>query len=236
MKEIWSEQRPLSDYEALLPDRPGAHAAYAVVLVKHRRLKEAQKAFDGGVPGEVANARWFDYFAAQLEQAGQWGMEAAVRDRRLAVKSDAWAHAASARAWLKLGAADRALERAVTAGRVDPSNAQWPALRGEILEFLGDRVAAVEAYTMACGLAPSELEWRLRRGLVELADKTYESAAADLQEVLRSRPKDRRAALGLARALTGQGQASSARILLDDWLRKEPGDGEAAALRDALPR
>src|SRR4029079_13152929 len=125
-----------------------------------------------------------------------------------------------------LGAQDRALERAVTASRVDPSNAQWAGLRGEILQAKGDRVGAVEAYTMACGLAPTELEWRLQRGLVELADRTFESAAADLQEVLRSRPKDRRAALGLARALAGQGQTSSARILLDDWLRKEPGDAE----------
>jgi O-antigen ligase/tetratricopeptide (TPR) repeat protein len=236
LKEIWSEERPLSDYEALLPERPGARAAYAAELVKRRRWKEAQEAFDRGVPGEAANARWFDYFAAQLEQAGQWGMEAAVRDRRLSVKSDAWAHAAAARAWRKLGAFDQALDRAVTASRVDPSNAQWAVLRGMILEAKGDRIGAVEAYTTACGLEPSELEWRLFRGLVELADKTYESAAADLQEVLRSRPKDRRAALGLARALAGQGQASSARILLDDWLRKEPGDGEAAALRDSLPR
>ena len=85
-------------------------------------------------------------------------------------------------------------------------------------------------------LAPSDLEWRKRRGLVELADKTYAAAADDFREVLRSRPQDRECALGLARALAGQGQTSSARIALDDWLRKSPGDGEASALRDALPR
>jgi O-antigen ligase/tetratricopeptide (TPR) repeat protein len=236
LKEIWSEERPLSDYEALLPDLAGSRSVYAAALVRRGRWKEAQAAFDRGVPVDAANARWFDYYASALEGAGQWGMEASVRDRRLAVKSDAWAHAASAVAWLKLGAFEKSLERAVTASRVDPSNAQWAALRGQILEAKGERVAAVEAYTMACGLAPSELEWRLLRGLLELSDKTYESAAADLQDVLRSRPKDRRAALGLARALAGQGQASSARILLDDWLRKEPGDAEAAALRDGLPR
>jgi len=48
-------------------------------------------------------------------------------------------------------------------------------------------------------------------------------------------PQKASAALGLARALAGQGQTSSARILLDDWLRKEPADAEASALRDALP-
>jgi O-antigen ligase/tetratricopeptide (TPR) repeat protein len=236
MDEIWSAGRPLSDYEELLPERAGARAVYAASLVRRRLWKEAQEAFDRGVIVDAANARWFDYYASALESAGQWGMEATVRDRRLAVKSDAWAHAASAQAWLKLGAFDQAMERATTASRVDPSNAQWAALRGSIFDAKGDRIRAVEAYTVACGLAPSELQWRLRRGLVELADKTFESAAADLQEVLRSRPKDRQAALGLARALAGQGQTASARILLDDWLGKEPGDAEAAALRDALPR
>jgi Flp pilus assembly protein TadD len=152
------------------------------------------------------------------------------------MKSDAWAHGASARAWLKLGAHDRALERVVTASRIDPSNPAWPGLRGAILESKGDRVGAVEAYTAACALAPSDLEWRLSRGVVELADKTYAAAADDFREVLRSRPNDRPAALGLARSLAGLGQAPSARIVLGDWLRKHPEDGEAASLRDSLPR
>ena len=210
---------------------------YAGELAKRGLWKESMEAFERGIPGnDPANAIWFDYFAGQLRVAGQWGLEATVRDRRLALKSSAWAYGASAEAWLKLGAHEQALERARTAQRVDPANGAWPGLRGTILEAKGDRLGAVEAYTAACALAPSELEWRLRRGLVEVAEKTYAAATADLQEVVRSRPQDRRAILGLARALAGQGQAARARILLDDWLRRNPGDGEAAALRDGLSR
>jgi O-antigen ligase len=236
LDEIWDPALPLADYEALLPGSPASRAVYAGALVKRGLWKEASEAFDRGVPGEAANAPWHDYFASQLEAAGQWGLEASVRKRRLAVRSDAWAHGAAARAWLKLGAFGPAMEAAKTAARVDPSNAQWPGLQAAILETQGDRVGAVEAYTAAAALAPSEIEWKLRRGLVELADKTYVAAADDLRDVLRSRPQDRSAALGLARALAGQGQSSSARIQLDDWLRKHPDDGEAASLRDSLPR
>jgi tetratricopeptide (TPR) repeat protein len=236
LDEIWSKERPLADYEALMPPTAAARAVYAGWLARKGLWKAAQEAFDRGVAAEAANATWFDYYAAELSTVGQWGLEATVRDRRLAVKSDAWAHGAAATAWLRLGAHERALERAVTASRVDPSNPQWPGLRGTILEAKGDRVGAVEAFTAACGLAPSDLDWRLRRALVELADKTYAAAADDFREVLRSRPQDRTAALGLARSFAGLGQSSSARIHLDDWLRKHPDDGEASALRDSLPR
>jgi tetratricopeptide (TPR) repeat protein/O-antigen ligase len=237
LQEIWSKEHGLSDYEALLPDRPGARAVYAGELVKRGLWKDSMAAFERGVAGDdPANAIWFDYFAAQLQQAGQWGIEATVRDRRLSLKSSAWAHAASAEAWLKLGAYDRALERALTAQRVDPSNAAWPGLRGAILESKGDRMGAVEAFTSACALAPTELEWRLRRGFVELEEKTYAAAEKDFREVVRSRPQHRGAVLGLVRAQAGQGQTASARILLDDWLRRNPGDAEAAAFRAALPR
>ena len=237
LKDLWSPELALSEYEAVLPEKPGPRAVYAGELAKRGLWKESLEAFERGVPAaDPENAIWFDYFAAQLRQVGQWGLEATVRDRRLALRSNPWAYGASAQAWLKLGAHEQALERALTAQRVDPANASWPALRGTILEAKGDRVGAVEAYTLACALAPAELEWRLLRGLAELADKTYAAATADLQEVVRSRPRDRRAVLGLARAQAGQGFASTARILLEDWLRRNPGDGEAAALRDGLPR
>jgi tetratricopeptide (TPR) repeat protein len=236
MAEIWSKERPRPDYEALLPDFAPARAVYAGFLVDRGLWQESLEAFERGVPVDASNSAWFDYFASRLEAAGQWGLEAMVRDRRLKVRSDAWAHAASARAWAKLGALDRALERAETAARIDPAKASWAGLRAEILEAKGDRVSAVEAYSAACALEPSELGWRLRRGLLELADKTYVAAADDLREVLRSRPQDRAATLGLARALAGQGQTSSAGILLDDWLRKHASDAEAQDLRDALPR
>jgi tetratricopeptide (TPR) repeat protein len=219
-------------FEALLPDTPKSRAMYAGALAKRGRWEQAAEAFARG-PVDAAGC---DYFASTLESGGQWGLEAAVRERRLALRSDAWAHAASASAWLKLGALDRALERARTASRVDPTNARWAGLRAAILDAKGERTAAVEAWTEACALAPAELEWRLGRGFTELADKTYVAAAEDFKEVLKSRPDDRRATIALAQALEGQNLAASARILLDDWLRKHPDDGGVKALRDGLPR
>jgi Flp pilus assembly protein TadD len=205
---------------------------YAGALAKRGHWEQAAEAFARG-PVDAAGC---DYFASTLEAAGQWGLEAAVRERRLALKSDAWAHAASASAWLKLGALDRALERARTASRVDPTNARWAGLRAAILDARGERTAAVEAWTEACALAPAELEWRLGRGFTELADKTYVAASEDFREVLKSWPEDRRATFALVQALAGQNQAASARILVDDWLRKHPDDGGAKALREELPR
>ncbi len=217
-------------FEALLPETAAARAMYAGALVKRGRWQEAAEAFARG-PVDAAGC---DYFASTLETAGQWGLEASVRERRLGLKSDAWAHAASASAWLKLGVYDRALERARTASRVDPTNALWAARRAQILHAKGDRVAAVEAWTEACALAPAELEWRLGRGYTELAEKTYVAAAEDFKEVLKSRPDDRGATLALVQALEGQGQSASARILADEWLRKHPDDAGARALRDSL--
>jgi len=216
-------------FEALLPPLPTARAMYAGALAKRGLWKESAEAFDRG-PVDAAGC---DYFASRLEEGGQWGLEASVREKRLTLRSDAWAHAAAARAWLKLGWNDRALERATTAARIDPAQAQWPALRAAILAENGDRMAAVEAYTQALSLAPAELEWKIRRGFVELADKTYASAADDFQSVLKSRPKDRSVTLGLAQALMGQDLLPSARVLLDEWLSKHPDDADAAALRDA---
>ncbi|MBV8881350.1 MAG: tetratricopeptide repeat protein [Planctomycetaceae bacterium] len=228
MVDLVLEEVGRDGFEALLPPTPAARAMYAGALAQRGLWKEAGEAFERG-PVDAAGC---DYFASRLEAGGQWGLEAAVREKRLGLRSDAWAHAAAARAWLKLGWLDRALERATTAARIDPSTATWPALRGDILAEKGERLAAVEAYTAALALAPAELEWRVRRGFVELADKTCAAAADDFQAVLKSRPKDRRVTLGLARALIGQDLLPSARVLLDEWLRRSPDDAEAAALRE----
>jgi len=219
-------------FEPLLPPLPAARARYAGALAKRGLWKEAAEAFERG-PVDAAGC---DYFASRLEGAGQWGLEAAVMEQRLRLKSDARAYAAAARAWMQLGWLDRALERATTAARIDPATSAWPGLCGDVLASKGERLAAVEAYTRALALAPDEIDWKVRRGFVELADKTYASAADDFQSVLKSRPQDRRLVMGLAQALAGQDLFPSARILLDDWVRRHPDDAEAAAYRDSLPR
>jgi hypothetical protein len=63
----------------------------------------------------------------------------------------------------------------------------------------------------------------------------YEPALKDFQEVLRSRPQDRGVIVGLARTHLGLGNTDRARLLLEDYLRKNPGDSEVEAFMKSLP-
>jgi predicted Zn-dependent protease len=129
---------------------------------------------------------------------------------------------------------DEALKRIVTAARIDPTRAEWDGLRGALLAAKGERRAAVDAYTAARSKDPATLEWTLRRGLLLLEDRTYGAAADDLKDVLRSDPAHRTARLGLARAEAALGRKESARIQLEEWLGRNPGDAEAKALLESL--
>jgi tetratricopeptide (TPR) repeat protein/O-antigen ligase len=229
------ETRP-EELEVLIPELPGPRALFAVELAKRGRWREARALFDRHVPAVPENARWYDAFAAGLQASGQWGQEAQIRERRLEAASDPQAHAASARAWLKLGVHERALDRAAMAARIDPSKADWAGLKGDILAAQGRPLEAMEAYTAARALAPDSLEWALRRGRLALQERAYDVAAGDLGEVLRSRPEDRGARLGLAQAEAGRGRTDTAIILLEEWLARNPGDAAARALRQSIRR
>lgn len=233
MTEIWDPERPPQDYEALLPAdgraEPAAHLAG--FLARKGRWKEGLELFDRAGAG---HAQAHDIFAEALAAIGQWGLEATVREKRLNLRSDAWAYAACARAWLRLGEHARALDRASTAARIEPDRADWHALRGQALRARGDRLAAAEAWTEAVRRAPMELSHRMNRGQVYAELDLYEPAANDFSEVLRSRPEDRGAAAGLARALAAMGSAAEARKVLDAWLSRHPGDAGMQQLRDSI--
>ncbi len=231
MEEIWDPDRPLVDYEALLPPAPAPAAHMAGFLVRRALWTEGMALFDKFCGG---NAAAHDVFAAALESAGQWGLEAVVRERRLAVESDAWAHAAAARAWLRLGELSKALERAEMASRIEPLGPAWHALRGDVLRARGRRMEAAEAYGEAIRAAPMELGYRMARASTYLELEMPSPAAEDFREILRSRPDDRRAVLGLARALLALGNRASARIVLDGFLSRLPGDAEAKRLRESI--
>jgi tetratricopeptide (TPR) repeat protein len=180
MELIWDPKRPLGEYEALVPKAPLARAAFAGSLVARGRWKRGMEIFEQGCPATEEHAKAYDAFAGHLRRAGQWGMEAAVRDRRLAALSDARAYAASAQAWMRLGAPKEAAKRLETAARIDPGNAAWHAQLAEARRAGGERAGALEAYTEAVRLDPS---YRARRaafyeelGLPEEAAKDWEAA------------------------------------------------------------
>jgi tetratricopeptide (TPR) repeat protein/O-antigen ligase len=234
LAEALEEGVPTGELEGLLPAKAPARAAFASELVRRGRWKEGVDFFSRHVPGRAEHAPLFDAFADRLRDAGQWGLEAGIRDRRLSAASDAPAHAAAALAWSRLGVHDEALKRIVTAARIDPTRAEWDGLRGALLAAKGERRAAVDAYTAARSKDPATLEWTLRRGLLLLEDRTYGAAADDLKDVLRSDPAHRTARLGLARAEAALGRKESARIQLEEWLGRNPGDAEAKALLESL--
>jgi Flp pilus assembly protein TadD len=235
MAEVWDPGRAAEDYEALLPRpepgraEPAAHLAG--FLARKGRWREGMDLFDRA---GARSARAHDVFAEALAAVGQWGLEATVREKRLAIQSDAWAYAAGARAWLRLGEHSRALEMASTAARIEPQSADWHALRAQALRARGDRVAAAEAYTVAIRCAPMEISHRMNRGYVYAELGLHEPASEDFREVLRSRPDDCAAAVGLSRGLSGLGLPVEARRVLDAWLSRHPEDAEIQRLRDLI--
>jgi tetratricopeptide (TPR) repeat protein len=235
MAEIWDPERAVPDYEELLPAEgpgraePAAHLAG--FLARKGRWKEGMELFDRAGSGR---ARAHDVFAEALAAVGQWGLEATVREKRLTIQSDAWAYAACARAWLRLGENERAQERASMAARIEPDGANWHAIRAQALRARGDRMAAVEAWTEAIRRAPRELSHRMSRGLLYEELELHGPAADDFQEVLRSRPDDRAAVVGLSRAMAAQGEAAGARRVLDAWLSRHPEDAEIRRLKDSI--
>jgi tetratricopeptide (TPR) repeat protein/O-antigen ligase len=236
MTLIWNREVPLKDYEALLPASPAAWGAYAGFVVAKGRWREGLDAFRRGVPEAATNAAAFDAFAARLEAAGQWGMQAAVLDRRLAVKSDPAAQGRAARAWARLEAWDRALEAARTARRTDPLTVEWVVLEADVLRASNEPEKALEAYLEAVRLAPLEVGVLMKRAALYEEMKLWSSAADDYKAALRSRPGDREASLGLARSLIASNDRPGARRVLEDLLRRTPGDGAAAALLEGLAK
>jgi tetratricopeptide (TPR) repeat protein/O-antigen ligase len=234
MTVIWRKDRPLAEFQTLLPETPAAAGAFAGFLIGKGKWREALEVFSKGCPEAPENAGIFDAFAARLEAEGQWGIEATIRARRVRVKSDPAAHGAAARAWLRLQAADRALEQALLARRTDPTNVEWVVLIGDIHRAGRAPDKALEAYVEAVRMAPLDVNHLFRRASLYLEMHLYTSAADDYRRALRSRPGDRDGMLGLARSLAGANDRSSARRVIEEFLARHPEDAEALQIREGL--
>jgi len=88
----------------------------------------------------------------------------------------------------------------------------------------------------AVRLAPLEVGVLLKRAALYGEMKLWSSAADDYRAALRSRPGDRDASIGLVQALIASNDRIEARRVLEDVLRRNPGDGSAAALLDSLSK
>jgi tetratricopeptide (TPR) repeat protein/O-antigen ligase len=235
LEVLWEQGRPPAQYEGLIPPRnAAAWGAMAAFLASKGQWTAAQSLFDHSVPSVRENVVIFDRFGDALRSTGQWGMEALVRERRLALYADARSIADAARAWANLEAWDKALERVTQACRIDPVNVEWVTLKADIYMARGDTDRALESFILAVQMSPHDPGLLERRARIYMAAKMYGEAAGDYQRILRSTPADREATLGLARALASGNDRAGARRVLDDWLRKHPGDSEASGVRSQL--
>ncbi len=231
LEEIWDPEAPVADYEALVPKGGRAWAELAALLVRKGRWTEAGEVFDRGSP---AGVEAYDVFAGALQAAGQWGLEARVRDRRLALRSDPEAFAAAARAWGRLGAYDRAAELTRTAARIDPAAAAWPALEAEFRAAKGDRTGALHVLTEALARPAREPTLHLARAGHASALGMHALAADDYRAALRFLPGDRGLTIALARSLVAAGDPAGARRTMDAFLASYPEDEAARAFRKSL--
>ena len=186
MKLIWDPAISLSSYEKLLPDTPMPVAIMAGFFVDQGQWKEGVDLFNQRWKGDPTAA---DYFANRLSHAGQWGLEAMVRERRLENNSDRAAWVATGRTWFRLGRFERASECAETAMRIDPTSPEGWILRGDILVASTEEMKAIEAFTGALRLDPENIYLRMKRGRLYFHLKFFTLARGDFQEVLRVRPK-----------------------------------------------
>jgi tetratricopeptide (TPR) repeat protein len=236
VEELWLAGASIGELEALVPGRPLGMAELAGFLARKGRWEEAMQVFQRGCPPEAANAAAYDAFAGALEQSGQWGLEAQVREKRLEVKSDAGGYAAAARAWGRLGVVERAVERASMAAQIEPMRSAWHALHADQLRAKGDLEGAREALSRAIRWASRDASLYVRRGRLFLQMESPAMAEADFRSALRERPGLRDAELGLARALVAGRKGPEARKVLERLLERRPGDAEAERLLLGLPK
>ncbi|NUN48953.1 MAG: tetratricopeptide repeat protein, partial [Candidatus Brocadiae bacterium] len=229
----WTPDDPVEPWIPALTSPPAA-ARFAAFLSRTGRWREATDAFERTVPADPRHAAAWDQFAQGLKDAGQWGLEAQVRERRLAVKSDAQAHLLAARAWIRLEAWDDAHRNARIASRIDPGLLDAHLILADALEGRGDALDAVEALTAALRSKPDDAVLKLRRAALFERQKMYIPAIEDYEEVVKAEPANRDGVLGLARSLLGAGRKESARGVIQGWLGEHPLDAEALQIRSGL--
>jgi tetratricopeptide (TPR) repeat protein/O-antigen ligase len=234
MGDIWTRDRPLAEYEKLLPPTPAAAGEFAAYLVEKGSWEQAHALFEHRVAQDLESLSAFDRFAGALHEAGQWGLEASVRDRRLEISTDAAGYAASSMAWFRLGFHERALEKIHNAVLIDPVNPGWLRTEAEVLLAMGKEREAFEALSKAVALAPTDATLRLRRAGIAAGQRIYTIAIEDYRTVLEGEPEHRSAELGLIQTLADTGDRGAARARLEKWLVRYPQDRAGLHLKEIL--
>ena len=102
------------------------------------------------------------------------------------------------------------------AGRRDPGEPRWPYLGGlALLNGTPDSDAALDCLERACNLTGEEPTPRLRLAELLFELGRIDAAAAQLEHVIKSRPKNARALLGLGRVAHARGDLDAALAYLN---------------------
>lgn len=236
LSSLWEVDGDWKRFGELVPKNPASQAAFAGFLVRQGYWKEAVELFHREVPHDAKQVREYDFFAAQLQEIGQNGLEATIRDERLQLRFDGEAYSASAHAWERLGHFDRALERAQQAVAVEPGKSGFRYAVARIRLKKGDARGAAEACTQGLMLSPGSVPLLLLRAEAWGADGDAFRAEGDYRDVLRRRPLEKEAVRGLAQILCNTAREGEASSLLAEYLRKDPEDSEMVDLRSRLIR
>jgi O-antigen ligase/tetratricopeptide (TPR) repeat protein len=186
--EIWRPERPVQDYEFILPASPVAAASLAGFLASKGQVQAAVEVFNRGSPPRPENAAAFDSFARALRGVKRYDMEAEILERRLQAKADAAAYAAAGLAWSRTGTHGRAVDCVSMAVQLDPGNTWLHALKAEVLEAKGDLHGSATALTSALELVPGDLPLRLKRARTYIELQMWPEAAHDLEVLTRLPP------------------------------------------------
>src|SRR5207302_7717995 len=116
----------------------------------------------------------------------------------------------------------------------EPNNLQAWLGRGHVCERLFHWTGAVTAYRRAVDLVPEDYEARLRLASALIVVGPANEAAAEFELLLRLRPRDPEALLGLVRCRRQQNRLEEAQQLLNELTSLRPDDGPVLLERGRL--
>ncbi|MBI4819790.1 MAG: O-antigen ligase family protein [Deltaproteobacteria bacterium] len=243
----------IEDRARLVPLTPIPRTYFAAYLARRGEWEDAMATFDAIrfdeiTPEQTLSA--YDAFAAELGQADLGGLEAKIRERRLAlpepsalpkpstrsarVMSRGSALAAAALAWERLDALDRALPFALEAANEEPWRPERHQLLGRLRERLFMRLDALDSYSRWIELEPKSLPARVARASLASSLDQLDLAESDLRAALALRPEDSANRLLLARLLARKGDLVGAETELHRILSRDSGHAGALSELDVL--
>jgi cytochrome c-type biogenesis protein CcmH/NrfG len=225
------------------PRRPSTEVGHAPSLDR-----VTQRALEGDVEGALGDLRQILERAPEDEtawltlgmvhsSAGRWREASEALARAVELDGDVpAARMALARALEKTGKLDDAAFQLLKAERLSPGDVRPLKELGAVFYKKGLYDKSVQFLTRARGIAPDDARVRYALGLAQEARRDPGAAIASYRESIRLDPKFGDAKKTLADVLASMGEHEQAIAVLDDLLRLERTNEQAAINREVLAK